>query len=74
METNNYIQYRLVWSVRIQAVLPLVIHASQTGFIKERSILDNIFTFWEMPTIASKTPQDLAVILLDFEKAYDRVD
>ena len=66
--------YAKAWSVRIQAVLPLVIHPSQTGFIKERSILDNIFTFWEMSAVASKTNQDLAVILLDFEKAYDRVD
>ena len=59
--------YAKAWSVRIRAVLPLIIHPSQTRFIKERSILDNIFTFWI-------TNQDLAVILLDFEKAYDRVD
>ena len=49
-------------------------YTSQTGFIKERSILDNIFVFWEAVAVAKKTKQDLAILLLDFEKAYDRVD
>ena len=54
--------------------MPEIIHASQTGFIKQRSIFDNIFTFWEATSLAMKQNQKLAVLLLDFEKAYDRVD
>mgnify|MGYP002775001180 FL=1 len=42
-------------SLRLQPMLPQLIHVSQTGFIKERSILDNIFTFWEASAIATKT-------------------
>ena len=61
-------------SLRVQPLLPHLIHASQTGFIKERSILDNIFTFWETTALAHRSQQDLAIILLDFEKAYDKVD
>ena len=61
-------------SLRLQPLLPQLIHSSQTGFIKERSILDNIFTFWESMAMATKTNQNLAILLLDFEKAYDRVD
>ena len=49
-------------------------HATQTGFVKERSILDNIFTFWEAIALARLLGIDLVVLLLDFEKAYDRVD
>jgi hypothetical protein len=30
--------------------------------------------FWEATVAAIKTKQKLAVLLLDFEKAYDRVD
>ena len=30
--------------------------------------------FWEMIAVAEETKQDLAILLLDFEKAYDRVD
>ena len=59
---------------RLQPYLPKLIHDSQTGFIQERSIFDNIILFWEMVTIAEVQKQDLAVLLLDFEKAYDRVD
>jgi hypothetical protein len=61
-------------SLRLQPMLSQLIHVSQTGFLKERSILDNIFTFWETTAIALKSKQDLAVLFLDFEKAYDRVD
>ncbi len=61
-------------SRRLQGFMPEIIHASQTGFIKQRSIFDNIFTFWEATSLAMKQNQKLAVLLLDFEKAYDRVD
>ena len=66
--------YAKVLSIRIRKFLPRLIHCSQTGFVKERSILDNIFTFWEVVAMAKKTHQDLAILLLDFGKAYDRVD
>ena len=55
-------------------MLDSLIHATQTGFVKERSILDNIFTFWEAVSLARLAESPLAVLLLDFEKAYDRVD
>ena len=51
-----------------------LIHATQIGFVKERSILDNIFTFWEATTLARLLGEDFVILLLDFEKAYDRVD
>ena len=42
--------------------------------MQERSIFDNVFLFWELTGMAMKNKEDLAVLLLDFEKAYDRVD
>ena len=59
---------------RVQPLLPQLIHDSQTGFVQERSIFDNIFLFWEMVAMAEQQQQDLAILFLDFEKAYDRVD
>ena len=53
-------------SMRIQKFLSRLIHTSQTGFIKERSILDNILVFWEVVAVAKKTKQELAILLLDF--------
>ena len=50
-------------------------HATQTGFVKECNILDNIFTFWEAVFLARLQAHPIAVLLLDFEKVYeDRVD
>ena len=61
-------------SLRLQPLLGRLIHDTQTGFVKERSILDNIFTFWEAVSLARLREEPLVVLLLDFEKAYDRVD
>ena len=59
---------------RLQPIMPHIIHGSQTGFIKGRSIFDNIFMFWESSSIALRSRANTTVLLLDFEKAYDRVD
>lgn len=61
-------------SLRLQPMLDSLIHPTQTGFVKDRSILDNIFTFWEAVSLARLRGEELAILLLDFEKAYDRVD
>ena len=55
-------------------MLDSLIHPTQTGFVKDRSILDNIFTFWEAVSLACLRGEPLVVLLLDFEKAYDHVD
>ena len=58
---------------------PLLHHwilPSQTGFVPNRCILDNIFLAFEAIkwTLESKSKHELSMILLDFEKAYDRVN
>ena len=58
----------------LQTVLWNIIHASQTGFLKDRSIMDNIFVFWEITSLARTMNEDMAVLFLDFKKAYDRVE
>ena len=55
-------------NLRLQPWLSQLIHSSQTGFIKEQSILDNIFTFWETTALALKSNQQMAILLLDLEK------
>ncbi|MCO5570618.1 hypothetical protein L7F22_024343 [Adiantum nelumboides] len=59
---------------RLRPFLPDLIHSSQTGFVQDRSILDNVVTFYEAVEWARQTGQPTAVMLLNFEKAYDRVD
>jgi hypothetical protein len=46
---------------------------SQTIFVQGRSILDNAFLAFEAMEWAKESDQDL-VLLLDFEKVYDRVN
>ena len=54
-------------------LLPQLIHPFQTGFIRNRSILDNLFSFQEAIALAKYTNNKVVVVLLDFKKAYDRV-
>ena len=35
--------------------------------------MDNVILFWEAVAIARETKQNLACLMRDFEKAYDRV-
>ena len=69
-----YKVYAKLLAIRLQPFLPHIVHKNHTSFIHERSIFDNIVLFWEMITIVQETKQDLTILLLDFEKAYDRVD
>jgi hypothetical protein len=51
-----------------------VIRPSQTGFVEGRSILDNTFLAQEAQKWAEESNQDLVLLLLDFEKAFDRIE
>ncbi|MCO5573137.1 hypothetical protein L7F22_026902 [Adiantum nelumboides] len=73
MSSVYKILVRMITS-RLRPLLPDLIHSSQTGFVQDRSILDNVVTFYEAVEWARQTGQPTTIMLLDFEKAYDRVD
>ncbi|MCO5614063.1 hypothetical protein L7F22_068344 [Adiantum nelumboides] len=73
MSSGYKILARMITS-RLRPFLPDLIHSSQTGFVQDRSILDNVVTFYEAVEWVRQTGQPTAIMLLDFEKAYDRVD
>ena len=69
--------YKIVAKVYANRMKPLLhnwILPSQTGFVPNRCILDNIFLAFEAVEWTLENRQDLSMILLDFEKAYDRVN
>jgi len=59
---------------RLQVFLPSIIRLGQTGFVKGRSILDNTFLAQEAQDWAEESNQDLVLLLLDFKKAFDRIE
>ena len=69
--------YKIVAKVYANKMKPLLHHwilPSQTGFVPNRCILDNIFLAFEAIAWTRENQQDLSMLLLDFEKAYDRVN
>ena len=63
-----------VLALRLVHILPKFVSSTQTGFIKGRYILENLITAWEAMDWAKCSHQNSALLLLDFEKAYDRVE
>jgi len=59
---------------RLQDLLPNVIRPSQMSFVEGRSILDNTFLAQEAQVWAKESNQDLVLLLLDFEKAFDKIE
>ncbi|CAI5461605.1 unnamed protein product [Closterium sp. Yama58-4] len=71
---SDYKVLALCLANRLQLALPLIIHPSQTAFIKSRKIGDTIndtLDIFDWSTI-TKTP--LLALTVDFRKAYDLVD
>ena len=69
--------YKVVAKVYANRIKPLLhnwILPSQTGFVPNRCILDNIFLAFETIAWTMESHQEITMLLLDFEKAYDRVN
>lgn len=61
-------------ATRLENILPKFISSTQTSFIKGRYILENLITSWEAMEWERFSEQNSAMLLLDFEKAYDRIE
>lgn len=63
-----------VMAQRMKAVLSTLIHADQTGFLKDRYIGKNISLFLDIQEHLAKEVKPGLAFLADWEKAYDLVD
>ena len=60
---------------RIEPILPLLIHADQTGFVKGRYIGENIRLITDgMEQLARKLNRSGILLSLDFQKAFDTLE
>ncbi|GBG70637.1 hypothetical protein CBR_g7939 [Chara braunii] len=62
-----------ILTARLQKVLPLLIHRTQSGFLQGRQILHNVMVAEQLVELVAAGEESLAIILLDLAKAYDRV-
>ena len=63
-----------VLAIRIEKILPNIINNTQIGFVKGRYILESLITCWEAMNWAKASGQDCAMLLIDYEKSYDRIE
>ncbi|CAM2104295.1 unnamed protein product [Caretta caretta] len=61
-------------SLRLGSVLADVIHPDQTYTVLDRSIFDNLFLVWDLLELGRRDGLSFALLSLDQEKAFDRVD
>ena len=59
---------------RVQPILNEIIRPNQTGFMKERNTINNVFLAYEMMDWALESSHDMVFLSLDFEKAYDHIE
>jgi hypothetical protein len=70
---SSYKIFAKALQIRLQVLLPDIIHADQSAFLPLRFILDNVLVQHETIAWAEESNQDLILLKLDFTKAYDVV-
>lgn len=71
MLTCDYKILAKVLALRMQKVLPDIIHSDQTGFMKGRNIADNIRKTIEVVNHAHKKRIEFLVMTIDYQKCFD---
>ena len=61
-------------AMRLESILPLLIHHSQNAFIKGRSIFDAVRTIDDILEFAKRNNKPGILVAIDFEKAFDSLN
>jgi hypothetical protein len=70
---TDYKIFTKALAIQVAKVIHRMIHPHQSGFIPKRSIFDPIRLVQTMTTYADLMEEDGAIIVLDQEKAYDKI-
>ena len=61
-------------ALRLQTVLSFIIHPDQSGYIKNRNIVDNLRLLIDIPTYCKRQKISGILFSIDFEKAFDSLN
>ena len=70
----DYKMFAKVIANRLQSVLPDIIHADQTGFIRGRQISHNLMELFSTIEYCKKMKIESFLMAIDFEKAFDKTE
>jgi hypothetical protein len=70
---STYKIFAKTLQIRLQGLLPDIIHEDQSAFLPLRFIIDNVLVQHETISWAHESQQNLMLLKLDFTKAYDVV-
>lgn len=61
-------------ALRLEDVIPKIIHADQTGFVKNRYGADNVRRLLHILNTAQKNLNPMLIMSMDAKKAFDRIE
>ena len=61
-------------AMRLESILPVLVHHNQNAFIKGRSIFDAIRTIDDILEYAKRNNRPGILVAIDFEKAFDSLN
>ena len=61
-------------ALRLESILPFLVHYSQNAFVKGRSIFDPVRTIDDILEYAKRNNRPGILVAIDFEKAFDSLN
>ena len=71
---SDYKIYTKILALRLEKVLPNIIHSSQTGFLKSRYMGENILKMLNLIEYCNRTRTSVIILSVDFQKAFDSIE
>ena len=74
LTNTDYKIFSKLLALRIQKVIATIVHSSQKGYVKGRSISDTIRIIDDFINISNKTKTPGLLVSIDFQKAFDSIE